>query len=347
MPQKVTIQDIADALGVSRNTVSKALNNTGVLADATKEKILQKAVEMGYKHFAYMPTLPVQPKAGEIHEIALMTCSMPTGSHFGAHMLNTFQEKISSQGCRLSIYMIRENDIESLSLPNGFNAESTDGIICIEMFDQSYSQLISNLDLPTLFVDTGANPSSYSLDADLLYMENHDSIYQLVCRIIEHGKKNIGFAGDIYHCQSFYERWKGYRDALEDSGIPFSPDNCFTESGKHPYSDTKWLSKKLSALPQLPEVFICANDFIAIDIMKALKALGISVPDDIWLCGFDNSMESRIIEPHLTTVHIPSSAMGYIAADLLLSRIDDPGIPYRTMHVKTVVKYRSSTNITE
>ena len=53
MPERVTIQDIADALGLSRNTVSKAINNTGILADATKEKVLRKAVEMGYKQFSY------------------------------------------------------------------------------------------------------------------------------------------------------------------------------------------------------------------------------------------------------------------------------------------------------
>ena len=57
MKKKVTIQDIADALGISRNTVSKAINNSGGLADATREKILQKAIEMGYKQFSYVSTL--------------------------------------------------------------------------------------------------------------------------------------------------------------------------------------------------------------------------------------------------------------------------------------------------
>ena len=63
MPAKVTLQDIADALGVSRNTVSKAINNTGVLAEATRQKVLEKAIEMGYKQFSYansiLKVLPV------------------------------------------------------------------------------------------------------------------------------------------------------------------------------------------------------------------------------------------------------------------------------------------------
>lgn len=66
MANRVTIQDIADALGISRNTVSKAINNTGILADATREKILKKAVEMGYKQFAYFT-------ADDVHKSELFT----------------------------------------------------------------------------------------------------------------------------------------------------------------------------------------------------------------------------------------------------------------------------------
>ena len=67
------------------------------------------------------------------------------------------------------------------------------------------------------------------------------------------------------------------------------------------------------------------------------------MPEDVLIVGFDNSAESRIIEPHLTTVHIPSPEMGFLAADLLLSRIERPETPYRIMHVRTAVKYRDST----
>ena len=76
MGKRITIQDIADSLGVSRNTVSKAINNTGVLADATRDKILQKAAELGYKQFSYLSPAVSVPKP-EICEIALFTRAMP------------------------------------------------------------------------------------------------------------------------------------------------------------------------------------------------------------------------------------------------------------------------------
>ena len=94
---------------------------------------------------------------------------------------------------------------------------------------------------------------------------------------------------------------------------------------------------------QLPDVFVCANDFVAIDLIHALKKRGIRIPEDVLVTGFDNSTESRIIDPHLTTVDIPSSKMGYIAADMLLSRIKEPDTPYRIMHVRTTLKFREST----
>ena len=90
MEKKITIQDIADALGLSRNTVSKALNNTGVLAEDTRQKILEKAAEMGYRRSSISRTLPPQKRRGK--RLALITQNMPYGSHFGTYALNTFQE---------------------------------------------------------------------------------------------------------------------------------------------------------------------------------------------------------------------------------------------------------------
>nr|WP_312291981.1 LacI family DNA-binding transcriptional regulator [Clostridium chromiireducens] len=342
--KKITVQDIADELGISRNTVSKALNNTGTLADATKSKIIKKAMEMGYKQFAYVNNASsISSNISVNKEIALFTRSMPNSSHFGSHLLSGFEEKISNQGYRLPMYVIRDNELNSFTLPSNFNPETVDGIICIELFDKKYSQLICELGIPTLFVDSPSNHNSSPVNADILLMENYHSIYRITKSLINNNKTNIGFVGDIFHCESFYERWKGYRSALLDSEIPLDNNNCILEDDKKPYMDPEWLGNKIIELPVLPDAFICANDFIAINVIKALKHKNISVPDDILICGFDNSIESKIIEPHLTTVSIPSYEMGDIAANLLLSRIDNPSTPYRTMHVRTSVKFREST----
>jgi LacI family transcriptional regulator len=342
--KKITVQDIADELGISRNTVSKALNNTGTLADATKSKIIQKAIEMGYKQFAYVNNKSLfSTNVSANKEIALFTHSMPNSTHFGSYLLSGFEEKISNQGYRLPMYVIRDNELNSSSLPSNFNPETIDGIICIELFDKKYSQLICELGIPTLFVDSPCTHNNSPVNADILLMENYHSIYNMTKTLIDNNKTNIGFIGDIYHCESFYERWKGYCAALFDSKIHFDISSSILENDKEPYGNSEWLGNKIMEISVLPDAFICANDFIAINVIKALKHKNLSVPDDILICGFDDSMESKIIEPHLTTVNIPSYEMGDIAANLLLSRIDNPSIPFRTMHVRTLVKFRAST----
>lgn len=345
MKKRVTIQNIADELGISRNTVSKALNGTGSISDEMKNKVLQKATELGYNQFSILSPVQENITSASISnkEIALLTHSFIGNSHFCSSLLNTFEKKISKQGYRLSIYIIGDTEINSLLFPANFNYDNTDGIICIELFSRVYSEFLCTQGIPTLFVDTAANISDLNLASDILYMENHGSVYIMLKELIEKGYRNISFVGDRFNCNSFYERWKGYCDVLNDYNITVTPSNCILDSDSSPYMDSEWLSGRIASLPKLPEVFFCANDFIAISILKALKKLNYSVPEDTLLCGFDNSIESQIIVPSLSTVNIPSSSMGYIAADLILSRIEFPDMPYRTTYIKTNVLLREST----
>lgn len=344
--KRVTLQDIANELGLSRNTVSKAMNNTGSIAEDTKKKIFQTAVEMGYKQFALIPSMPEAAASftsQNYKEIALFTQSLLGSSHFGSKLLDSFQKKIGDFGYKLSVYMIRDYELEHLVYPANFNLEHTAGILCLELFSEPYSRFLCKQSIPLLFVDTVVNHIDLNLSADLLYMENRTSSYLMLKSLVEQGYKNISFVGDCYHCQSFYERWSAYCQLMTDQNMPIQQENCILDNDSNPYYDTAWLSNRIRLLPALPDAFFCANDFLAISILKALKALNLSVPSDIMVCGFDNSPESTIIEPSLTTVKIPSSSMGYISAELLLSRIEHTEMPYRTTYIKTDVIYRTST----
>lgn len=339
MSKKIKIQDIADNLGLSRNTVSKALNNTGVLAEDTRRRILEKAAEMGYNRMIYIQQEPPKAPGREIQELALITQNMPYGPHFGTYALNTFQEKISQNYFRLSVFPLRNEDIQTCRLPLGFDPDRIKGIVCMELFDLPYIHLLSSLGIPVLFIDTAWDTDFSSIKADFLLMENLFSVNDLTCQLIERGQTRLAFAGEYRHCRSFYERYLGFMSALSVKGLsPFS--TSFIE--KNVISDSALLEKSLKT-EGLPDVFICANDFVAIDLIRALKKLGIQVPKDVKVAGFDNSSESRIIEPHLTTIDIPSSKMGLIAAQMLLSRISAPDMPYQTTHVQTTIIFREST----
>lgn len=353
MAERVTIQDIADELGVSRNTVSKAINNTGLLADATREKILQKAADMGYKQFSYLTIAnlgsgkpePVTQKG----EIAVLSTGFIGNSHFASTMLDKFQREISLLSYSLTMHRIRTDEVESLQLPASYNKERTAGFICLEMFEKDYAYMLCELGIPVLFVDSPVVGLDAPLRADCLYMENQNNILAFVSEMARRGKTKIGFIGEYTHCQSFYERYMGYRNAMYLVGLPCREEYCIT--GNRPgirYPSNQDYREYLTEcfqknMTDMPEVFICANDFVALDVLQVLKPMGLSVPEDVWLCGFDDSQESKIVTPALTTIHIHSQIMGFSAVHLMMSRIKQPDLNFRTVHTETDLIYRAST----
>ena len=95
-------------------------------------------------------------------------------------------------------------------------------------------------------------------------------------------------------------------------------------------------------MPFLPDAFICANDYLAISLMQALKKKALSVPEDIMITGFDGTTQSAFTDPPLTTVKICGTEIGRLAAELLLNRIRIPSFPYRWTRVKSVPVWRES-----
>ena len=354
MASKVTIQDIADALGLSRNTVSKAINNTGVLADATRERILAKAVEMGYKQFSYINATGINnfiaPAAPDgKNDIAVFTTLFLNTSHFASTMLDKFQREAAQLGYSTSLHRILPEDIASLSLPKSMNAERTAGIVCFEVFDEPYARMVSDCGIPVLFVDTPVCMDGRPLEADRLYMDNATGITDFIGRMSARGKRNIGFIGEYMHCQSFFERFMAYRNAMFLCGMPINEDWCITGNLNEEDEDVmndcyrSYLYHTFKSMKTLPDVFVCANDFIAFDAMQVFKLLGISVPKDVYLFGFDDSPESRLVTPTLSTVHIHSQIMGYSATQLLISRINEPNLNFRSVHTESTLILREST----
>ena len=354
MSTRVTIQDIADELGISRNTVSKAINNTGVLADATRDKVLKKAMEMGYKQFSYVtaakPGSSVLsiPAPKEKTEIAVFLTNFVGGNHFAIVMLDKFQKELAVLGYSLTMHRLLTEELDNMKLPASFSQERTAGIICIEMFNYEYDQMLCGLGLPILFVDAPVTCLKNPLEADLLCMDNQSGIYLFIGEMARRGKTKIGFIGDYMHCQSFFERYMAYRNAMYLAGLSCPDEYCIAgnKEGMHNLSSEdyqEYLAECFRKVSHLPEVFLCANDFVALDALQALKKSGYSVPDDVWLCGFDDSPESKIVTPAFTTIHIHSQIMGFSAVNLLMTRINEPSLNYRTVHTETSLIYREST----
>ena len=340
--KKVTIQDIADELGISRNTVSKAINNADGLAEATREKILQKAAEMGYKQFSY---INVKLNAGgtaeaellEKGEIALFCGNNIAPNHFASLMLDKLKMELSRLGYTLNMHRVDRDNMQNCTLPVTFSREQAVALICVEMFDRAYDEMICELGLPVLFVDGPSKRGGFDLPADQLYMDNMTAIMRFVNDMLARGKTRIGFIGDYDHCQSFFERYTAFRCAMLMADVPVDERFCIKTI------DPEILASSLTSLPDFPDVFICANDFIADDAIYTLRKLGKSIPEDILFCGFDDSPNSRIMTPSLTTVHIHTQIMAISALQMLITRLENPDLNNRVLHTETELIYRDST----
>ena len=340
--RRVTMQDIADSCGLSRNTVSKIFNGRGAVPEATRRLVLEKAQELGYRQLPEDEQSRAEPRS---QNIALFTSNMPSSdSHFGTLFVPAFAGALSRAGYTLMMYELTEEEFMSNRLPAHAVLEQTAGILGIELFSRPYTEMICSLGLPAIFVDSWAGANTSTLKYDLISMENMDSTIALTNQIIRSGGRKLGFVGDLDHCNSFHERWIGFSIALDRAGFPLDRSLCILDRDGRQYSDPEWLSRKLSEMPVLPDGLVCANDYIALHIMSALKQMGVAIPGRVMVSGFDGTPQSAVVEPALSTAQIPGAEIGKLAADILLDRIENPDRPYRTTYVNTVPLLRASAS---
>ncbi len=340
MPTKrVTMQDIADACGLSRNTVSKAFNGRGTVPQSTRELILRKAAELGYGTPA--EAQPSAVRSGG--SIALLTSDMPRDFHFGTIFMTSFTDQISRSGYTLKIFEISREELEQKKLPPHFSPDQISGMVGIELFDPAYLDMICSLGLPVMMIDGPAHAFAEPMACDFVTMENVSGIVSVVRRLYGKGARRIGFVGDREHCASFFERWVGYTSALNILGIPLDEKICLLMPNGSPVDDPDWLIGELDRMPGLPDAFACVNDYQAIHLMNALKKKGLRIPEDIMVAGFDGTSQAALVDPPLSTVRIPSTEMGRMAADVLLFRINSRDMPYVWIRVRTEPVWRRST----
>ena len=358
--KRITMQELADACGLSRNTVSKVFNERGTVPENTKQLVLRKAEELGYMQFnidkntgpedkaTSQPLQNAGPANASVSaysgkNVALLTKRIPNDYHFGSLFLPAFTERLSRAGVTLMMYEIKESEFEEGRLPKHLVLDQTAGIITIEIFDKNYLEMLSGLNIPLLAVDAFAEADMSLLNFDFISMENIASTINLTSHLISKGAEKLGFVGDINHCNSFHERYMGFTRALNKYELPLEKKICILDDDSEAYGNVEWFMNRIQSMPYRPDAFVCANDFIAINLLKAVKNLKLSVPADIKIAGFDGILQSEVVEPPLTTIKIPGKEIGRLAADMLMERISKPAKPFMRLYVNTTPIFRSST----
>ncbi len=342
MNKKITMQAIAKQVNMSRNTVSKALNNDPSVTEKTRKIVISAAKAMGYKGF--LPDSSNQTIKEDISHkhILVLTHRFSESSPFWPLVWNGVEQKVRESGHSFAISMIGKDDIENLQLPTIFNNQKFDGIICSEIFDKAYIKLLIDIGIPLISIDGYYDPDTPNATFDYVLMENSTSISKLVNHLLVLGHTKIGFVGNYTHCRGFFERYAGFKQAYMFKGLDFDRKFDITADKPDNISDDEWYVKELKNLNSIPTAFVCANDFIAIHVMKAAKKLGLRIPEDLSVTGFDGLKECTIIEPHLTTVETNKEVLGYRAVELLLWRMDNPDYPFEVTHIENFIRFRDS-----
>jgi LacI family transcriptional regulator len=341
MNKKITTSDIATHLGISRNTVSKALNNHPGISDDTKQKVINQAISMGYKKNKLPISTQRVSNTGKTKSIAFLSKRDVRIESFWMNVMSGVEEVISGNRYEMKLSFIKNEDIDSLVLPQVLNS-GIDGFILAGSVSKSYDKKLIDVPLPKVFIDIHSNISFSELNADVVMMESEDSTYQITRHLIQMGHREIGFIGDL-SIRSYMERWLGFMRAHYEAGLHPNPKYCITSDNPRNYQWYEDVAEPLTALKQFPSAFVCVNDSIAINVTRFLRQLGMSIPGDIAISGFDQIKEIEFLDFSLTTVKNDEFQLGVRAAEQLLLRLRFPHRLPEVIRLSTQVILGEST----
>jgi len=338
MKKTVTIQDIANTLGMSRNTVSKALNGKHVPVK-TRNAVISAAIEMGYKGYKLAATS--EGSLGHRRFVILSTRLLMNITFF-ISVLRGIEESLMDYDIDLVQFSIT-NPASFTKFKRYLADAKVDGIICMEFFEPDYITQLLEQGIPLVFFDFPLLESSPRGGYDIILPESEMAVKRYCMQLIrEEGCKTFGFVGDYRHCRSFYERFVGMREALFLSGLPVDLKYSILEDDSIGYTPEN-LAQMLDQLPELPDCFIAANDAIALNLMAALKSKKVHIPRDVKVVGFDNNPKIKQVTPLLTSFNVDKIALGKKLTTLLLDRVANPTQANQIIHIMSKVIVRGST----
>ena len=340
--KKTTIQDIAKELGLSRNTVSKALMGSESVAEETRFMVLRKAYEMGYAKFK----MPLPKEVSEIYPKNSTRNILVLGrdsSSFWHRIITGVSEELCRNNCRLLLHFIDEETERRMELPRDLAEGEVDGVIVLNVFSEEYVRRIAAQGRPVVFLDAPKHCDIYLQYGDVVAPEGEQSVRKLVENVIAQGMRRIGFIGDITYCKTIYDRYRGFASALIEANLDRDRSIIKTAHVEHRYYDRQEVEEAFNSMSYIPDAIVCANDDIAKDLYYVLKEKNISIPKDVAVIGFDDKEEAEIMSPPLSTVHIPNKDLGIRLVQELFWRIENPERTKETVLITTDVVLRDSS----
>ncbi len=331
--EKVTMKDIADALNISRVTVSKAFNNQAGVSDALRETIFDKARELGYTKLPYQAQTGSQAPAAQEERTVALVVSRPESSFFWTGIIHRMAQELSEYNINLMYVYVPSTFTRDFVLPSVLFGSTLSGIAVVNVYDPVILGMVNDLPLPKVFLDTIPTLTDRKLNGDLLLIEGYRTEAEITESLILDGHKEIGFIGDINYAQTNKERYLGYRESMDRYKLPIRPEYCCIDS-MGVFSYEKEIYAYLDGLSQWPTSFVCVSDYVAHFVQQYLSDHQQKLPHPVVLTGFDNTDEYTNGSGRITTANVPTGLLGKRMALQLLFRTNHPDAPDELTFIK-------------
>ena len=307
---KVRMQDIANQVGVSAVTVHNALAGRKGVSDEVRERILDKAREMGY----FQNQKRAAGKAPGLRSIGVLISERYLADYI------TFYWKIymeiamaaPERGCAVMAEVLKHDAEKAGRLPRFVEEGAAEGLIVMGEVDREYIGLLkSSAKMPVVFLDFYYK----DIAQDAVVTDGFYGMYLMAEYLYERGFRRMAYVGSIHATSSIMDRYCGFRRCLLEHGVPFREEWLL--------EDRDGTGEIIVKLPEeLPEAFVCNCDLVAGRLIEELEKRGVRVPEDCSVVGFDNYLWPGLPDRGITTYEVDMKAMAQAALGKMLARLE-------------------------
>ena len=304
----VSIKDIARLAGVSHSTVSRALRNSPLIPATTAQRIQKIAKEQGYSASAVARSLVTR----KTQAIGVVVTSI--ADPFNGDLVDGIEQVANENGYSVILSMSQADADRELTVVRGFQERRVDGIlVASSRVGSLYQSVLAELRVPVVLINNqSGNPQFHTIAVD-----NIGGAMLATRHLVDLGHKRIAYVGDRSGFQSDTDRFHGYRQALEQSGLLFEQSLVAAGDGK--LEGATAAAQDLLRRDPRPTAVFCYNDMTALGLLAEASRQDILCPRDLSVVGFDDIVFARLSQPTLTTIHQPRYQMGAQAMQMLLA----------------------------
>jgi|WetSurMetagenome_2_1015567.scaffolds.fasta_scaffold160116_2 LacI family transcriptional regulator len=342
--KRPTQVDVARIAGVSRATVSLVINDQRdgrvPISEETRARVLAAIAELGYEPDASARAL----RSGGTKIIGYIIPAIENPHYWDS--LGGVEQEARARGYHLLISNLSSTREYSESILRDLLSQRIDGLILPDTYYIQDKTLTKTITQPRFslhhfpVLELSDQPKSEYM-VDTVQSNYRESTRDLIAHLVALGHRRFGFIFGVAFPELGQDRLRAYEEAHHAADLPVIPQyllNC-----KDSIEDGYRATIQLLQLPERPTAILAINDLLAIGAARASADLGLRIPDDLSLIGFDDIPIARYLVPRLTTVSKDAVGLGHIAVRLLIDRIENPGLPPRFLSFPAQIIYREST----